>query len=50
MYENLTAASCLRTEAARKGGYRQDNHTSSVDPSQAKCELHVGITFQPVLQ
>lgn len=35
-YENLTAASCLRTEAARKGGYGQD--TGSVDPSQAKCE------------
>ena len=30
-------------EAARKGGYGQD--TGSVDPSQAKCELHVGISI-----
>ena len=55
-YENLTAASCLRTEAscriqapygglteaARKGGYGQD--TGSVDPSQAKCELGISGT------
>ena len=34
-YENLTAASCLRTEAARKRRYGQD--TGSVDKSQAKC-------------
>ena len=39
-YENITAASCLRTYAAEKGGYGQD--TVSVHPSQAKCE--VGIT------
>ena len=38
-YENLTAASCLRREAARKGGYGQD--TGSVYPSQAKCELGI---------
>ena len=31
------------TEAARKRGYGQD--TGSVDPSQAKCELHVGIMY-----
>ena len=35
-YENLTAASCLRTEAARKGGYGLRRPIA--DPSQAKCE------------
>ena len=40
-YENLTVASCLRTEASRR--LRGKGDTGSVDPSQAKCEL--GITY-----
>ena len=46
-YENLTAASCLRTEAAWKGGYGQD--TGSVDRSQAKCELGIIEVLKPEL-
>ena len=42
-YENLTAASCLRTEAARKRGYGQD--TGSIDPSQAKCDPGISLFF-----
>ena len=38
-YENLTAASCLRTEASRRPHGKGD--TGSVDPLQAKCELGI---------
>ena len=38
-YENLTAASCFRTEASRKPHEKED--TGSVDASQTKCDLGI---------
>ena len=35
------------TEAGRKGGYGQ--HTDSVDPSQAKCELGIKVQFTIII-
>ena len=41
-YENLTAASCLRTEASRrKHGKGDTGRIRPVDPSQANCGLGI---------